>query len=51
MLKMGFIGLKLMARGRSPLKAHTIKDKEQLAAIIAKARSLEAARAKEEVSA
>ena len=51
MLKMGFIGMKLMARGRSPIKAHTIKDKGQFAAIIAKARSLEAARAKEEVSA
>jgi heterodisulfide reductase subunit C len=51
MLRMGLIGLKMFARGRSPLKAHTIKEKEQFAAIIAKARSLEATRATEKVAA
>lgn len=51
MLKMAVVGLKLMARGRSPVKATTIKDKGQLAAIIAKARALEAGHATKEVAA
>jgi len=51
MLKMGFLGLKLMARGRSPLAGKAIRDKGQLAAILTKARALEAARTTEEVGA
>jgi len=51
MTRMGWIGLKLMARGRSPLKGNAIKDRKQLAAIIAKARALEAAHTTKEVPA
>lgn len=50
MLKMAPLGLKLMLRGRSPLMPKAVKGKEQLAAIIGKARALEAAHATEEVT-
>jgi len=44
-LRMAPIGLKLIMRGRSPLRPRPIKDKEQLVAIITKARALQAPRA------
>ena len=50
LLRMAPIGLKMIRRGRSRLRPHTINDKEQLVAIITKARELEAAHAAEEVT-
>ena len=49
-LKMAPIGLKLFLLGRMPLRPHAIRDKEQLVAIIKKARELEAAHASAEVT-
>ena len=49
-LKMAPIGLKLFFLGRMPLRPHAINDKEQLVAIINKARALEAAHAPAEVT-
>jgi len=43
-LKMAPIGVKMFMRGRTPLRPHVIENKEQLTAIITKARELEAAR-------
>jgi len=50
MLKMAPLGPKLMLRGRLPLMPKAVKGREQLAAIISKARALEAARANVEVT-
>lgn len=49
-LKMAPIGLKMLLRGRMPLRPDTIKDRQQLTAIITKARALETARAAVEVA-